>query len=86
MRKVGEEFMQASVGKIPQDKNRKKVQTRVGLINTYKLHNLAQSPSGFNASSYAQGMMCYIGQHLVIREGKRSCKNPYWCGFEPKAD
>tara|TARA_R110002033_G_scaffold168869_1_gene208929 strand:- start:40 stop:1308 length:1269 start_codon:yes stop_codon:yes gene_type:complete len=76
MQKVEKEVLQLSVGGVPRDKNvKKKLQTRFGQIELYKIHILAQSPTHMSISSYAQETMCYMGQHLVSKDAEEVVNN-----------
>ena len=52
----------------PRTKTEKKVQTSFGKIALDNEHLLAQSTTSFGISSYAQEMICYVGQQMVFED------------------
>lgn len=70
MQKVEQEVLQISVGKIFENKNKNKVQTSFGKINILNAYVLYQSPSSFSISSYAQELLCFVGQQNFFVEAE----------------
>ena len=74
MQNIGQEILQDSIGKIPTNKNFKKVLTSFGEIEVPHTHCLNRSGGRFKISSYFQQMICYVGQNEVFEESRETIK------------
>jgi len=67
--KVSKILLSQSVGTLPKNRNKKKLQTCFGKIEMSKTHPIAQHTSHFGISSKLQELLCLVGQAYVFEEG-----------------
>ena len=79
MQKLNEELLQLSIGEVSIDRNKKKLQTRLGEIEVSKGHIL-EPKSSFRQSPFLQETALYLGQNQTFNESSLLLKK--LCGID----